>query len=111
MVPFFITKTVPIALGDWGWLFGAGLFPGFFGILLAVMALDKLPAATFGTLAYFEPICVVVIGWLVFGETLNVLQLSGCGLIIISGAIRGYLSSSDQASPPESATTPSVCCT
>jgi drug/metabolite transporter (DMT)-like permease len=91
MVPFFINNFPPITGNNWLWLVGAGLFPGFLGILLAVLALEKLPAATFGTLAYFEPICVVILGWLVFDEKLNILQLSGCALIIASGVIKGYL--------------------
>jgi drug/metabolite transporter (DMT)-like permease len=91
MLPFFVTNFPTISPVNWLWLVGAGLFPGFFGILLAVIALERLPAATFGTLAYFEPICVVLLGWMVFGEKLNTLQLSGCLLIIASGAVKGYL--------------------
>lgn len=91
MVPLFITDMPHIDAGDWPWLFGAGFIPGFLGILFAVIALEKLPAATFGTLAYFEPICVVFIGWFIFGEKLSTLQLCGCLLIICSGAVKGYL--------------------
>ena len=91
MIPFFITKFPEISGSAWLWLAGAGFFPGFLGILLAVVALEKLPAATFGTLAYFEPICVVILGWMIFGETLNTLQLAGCLLIVVSGAVKGYL--------------------
>ena len=60
--------------------------PGFIAILSAVYALSRLPAATFGTLAYFEPIAVVVFGWTLFGETLSPLQLAGC-LVIIAGGV------------------------
>jgi len=91
MVPLFINHLPEISPSNWLWLSGAGFFPGFLGILLAVIALEKLPAATFGTLAYFEPICVVILGWLVFGESLNSMQLTGCLLIIGSGAAKGYL--------------------
>ena len=91
MLPFFIGDFPEISGTTWLWLLGAGFFPGFLGILLAVIALEKLPAATFGTLAYFEPIFVVVLGWGIFGETLSPLQLSGCLLILASGGIKGYL--------------------
>ncbi len=90
MVPFFLTGFPDINGSDIVWIIGAGFIPGFLGILFAVMALEKLPAATFGTLAYFEPIFVVILGWAVFGETLNALQLAGCLLIIGSGVIKGY---------------------
>ncbi len=91
MVPLFIADFTVPAGPTWLWLVGAGFFPGFLGILFAVIALERLPAATFGTLAYFEPIFVVILGWLIFGETLNALQLAGCLLIIASGAVKGYL--------------------
>jgi drug/metabolite transporter (DMT)-like permease len=82
---------VPISPSNWLWLAGAGFFPGFLAIYLAVVALDKLPAATFGTLAYLEPIFVVFLGWVLFGEHLNSLQLAGCALILASGIVKGYL--------------------
>lgn len=91
MVPFFLTDFPRISGPNWLWLLGAGFIPGFLGILFAVIALERLPAATFGTLAYFEPIFVVILGWAIFGETLNSLQLSGCLLILVSGAVKGYL--------------------
>lgn len=99
MIPLFITKLPPIPQANWPWLLGAGFIPGFLGILFAVIALEKLPAATFGTLAYIEPICVVIIGYSVFGETLNLLQLSGCMLIICSGAIKGILTARTKPQP------------
>lgn len=95
MVPFFLTDFPPVSGINWLWLLGAGFIPGFLGILFAVIALDRLPAATFGTLAYFEPIFVVVLGWAIFGETLNGLQLSGCLLILASGAVKGYLTATN----------------
>lgn len=91
MVPFLIGDFPTISGANWLWLLGAGFIPGFLGILFAVIALERLPAATFGTLAYFEPIVVVVFGWALFGETLNGLQLTGCLLILVSGAVKGYL--------------------
>ena len=91
MIPFFITDFPAIPGTTWLWLVGAGFIPGFLGILFAVIALERLPAATFGTLAYFEPIFVVILGWAIFDETLNSLQLGGCLLILVSGAVKGYL--------------------
>ena len=92
MVPFFIKDFPEINGTTLLWLTGAGFFPGFLGIFFAVIALEKLPAATFGTLAYFEPIFVVILGWMLFEETLNSLQIAGCLFIIASGAVKGYLS-------------------
>ncbi len=72
----------------WPWLAGTGLVPGFLAILCAVIALSRLPAATFGTLAYIEPIAVVVFGWALFHEALSWLQVSGCLLILASGILK-----------------------
>lgn len=89
--PFLLFQFHEISLTAWPWLLGVGFIPGFLGILLAVIALEQLPAATFGTLAYFEPIFVVILGWMIFNEELSLLQLSGCGLILISGIAKGWL--------------------
>ncbi|WP_210396109.1 DMT family transporter [Motiliproteus sediminis] len=89
MLPFVLRAGESVAIEQWGWLLAAGLFPGFLGILFAVSALQQLPAATFGTLAYLEPIAVVTFGWVLFGETLNLLQLAGCATIIASGVLQG----------------------
>jgi drug/metabolite transporter (DMT)-like permease len=91
VLPLMLMKAEPIALPQWGWLVCGGLFPGFLAILFAVTALYKLPAATFGTLAYLEPVVVVVLGWGLFGECLNSLQIAGCIVIIAAGVLRAML--------------------
>ena len=86
MLPMCLSGRPELPPWTWPWLAGTGLVPGFFAILCAVYALSRLPAATFGTIAYFEPIAVVVFGWTLFGETLSALQLAGC-LVIIAGGV------------------------
>lgn len=82
---------------QWGWLIAAGLIPGFLAILFAVIALGRLPAATFGTLAYLEPIAVVTFAWVLFDQSLNTLQLSGCSIIMLSGIAQAVVSHKQQA--------------
>lgn len=91
LVPLVVMNFPEISPVNWLWLLGAGFFPGFLGILFAVIALEKLTAATFGTLAYFEPIFVIALGWALFNETLNTVQCAGCLVILLSGAMQGYL--------------------
>ncbi|PSL13864.1 threonine/homoserine efflux transporter RhtA [Marinobacterium halophilum] len=91
MLPLMWQQGESIASAQWGWLLLAGLLPGFLAILFAVIALRELPAATFGTLAYMEPIAVVTFGWVLFGEALNTLQLSGCALIMGAGVAQALL--------------------
>ncbi|RUR31974.1 DMT family transporter [Vreelandella andesensis] len=79
------------AAWQWPWLLAAGLVPGFLALLCAVMAINRLPTALYGTLAYCEPVAVVVFGWSLFGETLLPLQLAGCALVLVSGIMQAWL--------------------
>ncbi len=85
MLPLFVLRRPDLPMQTWPWLAAIGLVPGFLATLCAVIALSRLPAATFGTLAYFEPIAVIVFGWVLFDELLSPLQLGGCLLIVGSG--------------------------
>ncbi|NMH66535.1 DMT family transporter [Shewanella salipaludis] len=91
MLPLVIQHPLQPSLTQAGWLVAIGVLPGFIAILFAVKALRHLPAATFGTLAYVEPVAVVVFAWWLFAETLNEVQLFGCSLIILAGMLQGYL--------------------
>jgi drug/metabolite transporter (DMT)-like permease len=88
MLPLVIYSVDQLSAGDIPWMIGTGFFPGFLAILLAVTALSRLPAATFGTIAYIEPVAVVVFGWSLFGESMTPLQIGGCLLIITSGILK-----------------------
>ena len=91
MFPFFLASGPVLHLSHLPWLLGVGLVPGFLAITFAVCALSRLPAATFGTLAYFEPLAVIVFGWVLFAETLSTLQLTGCLAILGSGCLKAWL--------------------
>ncbi len=87
MLPLCLWQWPHLPPGVWPWLTGVGLIPGFLAILCAVIALSRLPAATFGTLAYCEPVAVIALGWGLFHESLSWLQIGGCLLIITSGIL------------------------
>ncbi len=88
MLPLVIYSVDQLSARDIPWMIGTGFFPGFLAILFAVTALSRLPAATFGTIAYIEPVAVVVFGWSLFGESMTPLQIGGCLLIITSGILK-----------------------
>lgn len=92
MLPFMLQQSESIDGAQWGWLISAGIFPGFLAIMFAVIALRALPAATYGTLAYLEPITVVALAWVLFGQSLSILQMAGSALIIMSGVFQAVLS-------------------
>ena len=95
LIPFIIGDLPTLSLTNTLWIAGAGFIPGFLGIFCAVVALDRLPTATFGTLAYFEPIFVIFLGWMLFNESLGTMQLTGCVIILTCGAAKGYLTTKD----------------
>ncbi|GAA0850457.1 DMT family transporter [Marinobacter szutsaonensis] len=98
MLPLMLLEGEAVASVQWGWLIAAGVVPGFLAIMLAVIALRSLPAATFGTLAYLEPITVVALAWVLFDQTLNSLQLAGCALIVLAGIAQALLLNRQPAS-------------
>jgi drug/metabolite transporter (DMT)-like permease len=84
VLPFLSGMTLPQGQ-TWVWIALAGLFPGFIAIYCAIIALQHLPTRVYATLAYLEPVTVILAGWYWFSEGLNSLQLSGVVLIILTG--------------------------
>ncbi|QQX82552.1 DMT family transporter [Shewanella sp. KX20019] len=91
LLPFVVITPIMPSAAQMGWLIAIGVLPGFVAILFAVKALRVLPAVSFGTLAYLEPVAVVIFAWLLFAEQLSAIQLSGALLIIISGIAQGFV--------------------
>lgn len=81
---------------QWLWLVIAGLFPGFLALVFALQAIQHLPTRVFGTLAYLEPVVVIIAAWLLFAEPMSVLQWLGALLILASGVAQSWLSQSPQ---------------
>ena len=83
-LPFMLQQNAPSA-AQWPWLIAAGLFPGALALWCAVQALTHLPARVYGTLAYAEPVVVVLCAWWLFSEPLSLRQALGVSLIILAG--------------------------
>jgi len=90
VLPFLNGAPIPAA-DSLIWVFLAGFFPGFLAIYLAIVALEHLPTRVFGTLAYIEPVAVILAGWLLFQEVLSLLQLGGVALILLAGLTQSLL--------------------
>lgn len=88
MIPLILVSMHEVSTTHIPWLIAVGFFPGFLAILFAVAALSRLPVAMFGTIAYIEPVAVVIFGWTIFHETLAPMQINGCLLIILSGILK-----------------------
>ncbi|MBU1310958.1 MAG: DMT family transporter [Gammaproteobacteria bacterium] len=84
VLPFLTEMQMP-QTEDMIWIVLAGIFPGFIAIYCAIVALQHLPTRLYATLAYLEPVTVILAGWWLFGESLSALQQSGVVLIIFTG--------------------------
>ncbi len=84
VLPFLTTINMPTP-DKLIWIALAGLFPGFIAIYCAIVALQHLPTRVYATLAYLEPVTVILAGWWLFHESLSPLQLAGVLLIILTG--------------------------
>ncbi|MEZ9199174.1 DMT family transporter [Shewanella sp. 10N.286.54.B9] len=91
LLPFILQAPIMPSSEQWVWLVAIGILPGFLAILFAVKALRALPAISFGTLAYFEPVAVVIFAWSIFNETLDGIQLIGALMIILAGVAQGVV--------------------
>lgn len=97
--PFYFWHFSPLEPWQMLLMLGVGLLPGFLAIYFAVVALRRLEAATFGTLAYFEPLTVVLFGWFIFDEYLTPLQLGGCIIILFCGIFKSLLEKRKMGAP------------
>jgi drug/metabolite transporter (DMT)-like permease len=88
----FLTGTGFTVATQWPWILLAGIFPGFLAILSALIALQHLPIRVYGTLAYIEPVTVILAGWWLFQEVLVTVQIAGVLLIVSCGVAQVALS-------------------
>ncbi|MGR5117951.1 DMT family transporter [Vibrio astriarenae] len=89
VLPLLFNVDLSLTAEQWGWMLLAGFLPGFMGIVLAVYAIKHLPAATYSTVSYVEPISAVLLGWIVFAEALEPIQILGCATIIVASVAQG----------------------
>ena len=91
VLPLMLHQPWPAA-EQWLWLVAAGLFPGFLALIFALQAIQHLPTWVFGTLAYLEPVVVIIAAWLLFAEPMSLLQWLGALLILACGVAQAWLS-------------------
>ncbi|WP_375749336.1 DMT family transporter [Vibrio sp. HN007] len=99
VAPMLINTELSLTVSQWGWMLLTGMFPGFLGIVLAVYTIKRMPAATFSTISYVEPIAAVMLGWLVFQESLTPLQMLGCSIIIVASIAQGMKPANRETAP------------
>jgi drug/metabolite transporter (DMT)-like permease len=75
-----------LTLAGWGWLACLAVVSTVAAISLFFAGLRRAGATTASILATVEPFVTVVLAFLIFGETLGVVQLGG-GALVLSGAL------------------------
>jgi drug/metabolite transporter (DMT)-like permease len=74
------------AAEGWGWLILLAVGPSLVGFGLYNMSLKRLPSSTVNLIATTEPVFTAFLAYLMLGEILGSLQLSG-GLLIVAGVL------------------------
>jgi DME family drug/metabolite transporter len=68
----------------WGLMFFLALGPTLGGFALYTIGLSHLPASVATLIGTLEPVASVILAYLLFGEVMNVIQITGAGLILWS---------------------------
>lgn len=83
-LPWGVQAPKELLLQNLPWLAGLGFFALALPYFFIFQGQKYVPAQVGSTVALFEPLCGVIIGYLVFGETLTPWGIAGAALILIS---------------------------
>lgn len=90
--PFAPVREGPI---QWPYLLCIGVFQGYIVMICAAYAMKHLSAIRYGTIAYLEPTVAVAMGWLVYSDSMNLLQWSGVLLVLAASVLQSLLPAQD----------------
>jgi drug/metabolite transporter (DMT)-like permease len=90
-LPFFLISVRGMAADSWIWAGLNGLVVGTLAFTLFFSALNRLPAALVGHIAYLEVVFGLLWGAVIFFEPVNLRHIAGGGLIVLSMLIRAEL--------------------
>ncbi|MCW6035383.1 DMT family transporter [Spirulina subsalsa FACHB-351] len=80
-----------LTLNNTFWLVGVGFFHGFLAITLMITAVRYLKASEYGIISYVEPLIAALLGFLLYSESLSLLQAMGGLLILGCGVSQVFL--------------------
>ncbi|MFD2273360.1 DMT family transporter [Undibacterium arcticum] len=87
LLSFWIAwPTLAVSRVQWSWLIGLGVIHTALVYVLVYGALPKLKNASIAVLTFIYPAAAVGFDFLVYGHTLNLLQVAGLILIVLAGA-------------------------
>ncbi|MCP4405983.1 MAG: DMT family transporter [bacterium] len=88
MLPFLDASLLSVSTKDIYWLLAVGFFQGFLALPLVILAVKHLKAVEYGTISYTEPLIASLIGFVLYSESLTLLQFIGCAIVFSGGTIQ-----------------------
>ncbi|MFZ6711174.1 DMT family transporter [Undibacterium sp. TC9W] len=79
--------TIPvdgIRMQQWAWLLGLGLMPTALAYVLIYGALPKMPTTAIAVLTFIYPATALGVDYLVYGQHISLLQMTGLILIVLA---------------------------
>ncbi len=91
MLPVVMVAGVSLQPGDLPWIAAVGVLHGFVALTLVIAALGHLKTVEYGTIAYGEPVAATLIGVFAYHESISLLQVVGCLVVLGAGVARVLL--------------------
>lgn len=91
MAPVVAISGADLTTSDLLWIGSIGVLHGFVALTLVIAALARLKTHEYGTISYGEPVIAALIGVVAYSESISVIQIVGCGLVLAAGLLRVFL--------------------
>ncbi len=75
-------RSVAVDAGGWPYVLTIGVVQGFAVLLLTGYAIKHLSAIEFGALSYAEPLVALLLGFVLYDESMSAVQIAGIVLIV-----------------------------
>lgn len=92
MAPFINSSIGSLTMESFYWLIAIGFFQGFLALTLFTFAMKYLQAIEYGTISYMEPLVASLTGFIVYAESVSVIQVFGFIIILVVGLLQIYYS-------------------
>jgi len=88
LVPVVALDGVALEWSDIPWIAAVGVLHGVVALTLVVAALGYLRTVEYSTISYGEPVMAALLGVALYDESISLLQIVGCFLVLVAGIAR-----------------------
>lgn len=74
----------PLTMNNWIGFVWLGLVGGAFAYIVWFRGISRLEPATVSPLGFLSPLMAVILGWVLLGQQLSALQISGMAVVLVS---------------------------